>query len=81
MGGRLPLTGFFEHTLSTGLCVSGFTHRWFDGESHWEIDGKSEIYENSGIQFLPFNTVYQLLAAEKAKELLNGSRFLMLLFT
>lgn len=40
--------------------------------------GKSEIYENSGIQFLPFNTVYQLLAAEKAKELLNGSRFLML---
>lgn len=40
--------------------------------------GKSEIYENSGIQFLPFNTVYQLLAAEKAKELSNGSKFLML---
>ena len=40
--------------------------------------GKKSLYEKSGIQFLPFNTVYQLLAARDAGELALAKKFLML---
>ena len=40
--------------------------------------GKETIYEESGIQFQPFNTVYQLLAARDAGELHGSVQFLML---
>lgn len=40
--------------------------------------GKAAIYKNTGIQFLPFNTVYQLIAARDAGELVNGSKLVML---
>jgi len=39
--------------------------------------GKDAIYGATGIQFLPFNTVYQLLAARDAGELQSGT-FLMM---
>ena len=39
--------------------------------------GKDAIYGATGIQFLPFNTVYQLLAARDAGELQSG-KFLMM---
>ncbi len=40
--------------------------------------GKKALYETTGIQFLPFNTLYQLLAAKSDGELIEGRRFLML---
>ena len=40
--------------------------------------GKEALYQSSGIQFLPFNTVYQLIAARDAGELDKASKFLML---
>ena len=40
--------------------------------------GRNYIYDKSGIQFLPFNTIYQFFAAQKAGELVEKSRFLML---
>ncbi len=35
--------------------------------------GKSEIYRRSGIQFLPFNTIYQLRALTKQQPEINGA--------
>ncbi len=32
----------------------------------WSVVGKERIYDRTGIQFLPFNTLYQLLAMAKA---------------
>ena len=40
--------------------------------------GKSALYNNTGIQFLPFNTVYQLIAARDAGELVDSSKIVML---
>ena len=40
--------------------------------------GRTNIYNKTGIQFLPFNTSYQFLAAIKKGELKSVSRFLML---
>jgi len=40
--------------------------------------GKTEIYGKTGIAFLPFNTVYQLIAAKEHGELQGDDRFLML---
>jgi rhamnulokinase len=40
--------------------------------------GKEIFYEKSGIQFQPFNTVYQLLAARDSGELKDSALFLML---
>ena len=37
-------------------------------EKAFELMGKRELYDNSGLQFLPFNTVYQLLAVKLSNE-------------
>lgn len=40
--------------------------------------GRLRIYEQTGIQFLPFNTIYQLASALGTDEYENASQFLML---
>jgi rhamnulokinase len=40
--------------------------------------GRSRVYEITGIQFLPFNTMYQLLASESSGELDAASHLLMI---
>lgn len=40
--------------------------------------GRSRIYEKTGIQFLPFNTIYQLVSAIGTDDYENASQFLML---
>jgi rhamnulokinase len=40
--------------------------------------GRQRIYDITGIQFLPFNTIYQLAAARATGEYLAASRLLML---
>lgn len=40
--------------------------------------GKKRIYLTTGIQFLPFNTIYQLHAARDLPEYLNADKFLLL---
>lgn len=40
--------------------------------------GKERIYSTTGIQFLPFNTIYQLYAARELPEYVKSSKFLML---
>jgi rhamnulokinase len=40
--------------------------------------GRQRIYDVTGIQFLPFNTLYQLEAARTSGDYLAASRFLML---
>ena len=39
---------------------------------------KEEIYQNTGIQFLPFNTIYQFIAGLSIDEFVNADQFLML---
>jgi rhamnulokinase len=43
-----------------------------------KIIGKERIYSTTGIQFLPFNTIYQLYAARTLPEYKEASKFLML---
>lgn len=43
-----------------------------------KIIGKERIYSTTGIQFLPFNTIYQLYAARNLPEYKEASKFLML---
>ena len=40
--------------------------------------GRDRIYEDTGIQFLPFNTIYQLIAARSSKEYERASTLLLL---
>ena len=40
--------------------------------------GKASIYQRTGIQFLPFNTIYQLIAAAKINTFESVERFLLL---
>ena len=40
--------------------------------------GKERIYSSTGIQFLPFNTIYQLIAGLAIDEFVDASLFLML---
>ena len=40
--------------------------------------GKERIYSTTGIQFLPFNTIYQLYAARELPEYKQAAKFLML---
>ena len=40
--------------------------------------GKERIYSTTGIQFLPFNTIYQLYAARNLPEYQKAAKFLML---
>lgn len=40
--------------------------------------GRERIYKNSGIQFLPFNTIYQLYASRELPEYKAAKTFLML---
>ncbi|MFM1909890.1 MAG: hypothetical protein RLZZ545_588 [Actinomycetota bacterium] len=40
--------------------------------------GKERIYSTTGIQFLPFNTIYQLFAARNLPEYQKAAKFLML---
>lgn len=42
------------------------------------ILGKEKIYRTTGIQFLPFNTIYQLYSCRNTKEYLDACNFLML---
>ncbi len=39
---------------------------------------RRRIYESTGIQFLPFNTIYQLVAAKDSPQYLEAENFLML---
>jgi rhamnulokinase len=40
--------------------------------------GKEEIYQATGIQFMPFNTVYQLVAAQRqTPHLLETEKYLL----
>jgi rhamnulokinase len=48
-----------------------------EGELHRSI-GKERIYSTTGIQFLPFNTIYQLHASKKLSEYQGADCFLML---
>jgi rhamnulokinase len=43
-----------------------------------KIIGKERIYSTTGIQFLPFNTIYQLYAARQLPEYKKAAKFLML---
>jgi rhamnulokinase len=43
-----------------------------------KIIGKERIYSTTGIQFLPFNTIYQLYAARELPEYKKAAKFLML---
>ena len=43
-----------------------------------ESFGREALYSTTGIQFLPFNTVYQLIAARDAGELSAGNTLVML---
>ena len=47
-------------------------------EKHVTSDFEKEIYSSTGIQFLPFNTIYQLLAAKDENKLDGVSTFLLL---
>lgn len=40
--------------------------------------GKERIYSTTGIQFLPFNTIYQLYASKQLAEYKSADKFLML---
>lgn len=40
--------------------------------------GRERIYSTTGIQFLPFNTLYQLYASQNLKEYKDAKQFLML---
>lgn len=46
----------------------------------WQLIGRERIFDKTGIQFLPFNTVYQLFAlAEKKPELLRSAQSLLMM--
>jgi len=47
-------------------------------ENTVKIYGKEKIYNATGIQFLPFNTIYQLIAGTSANEFNNAAKFLLL---
>ena len=47
-------------------------------ENTIKLLGKERIYSATGIQFLPFNTIYQLIAGLAIDEFENASQFLML---
>lgn len=49
-------------------------------EAAWAVVPAQEIYAETGIQFLPFNTLYQLLAARRdAREQLASARALLMM--
>lgn len=43
-----------------------------------ELHGKEKIYSATGIQFLPFNTIYQLIAGTSVGEFIDVEKFLLL---
>ena len=43
-----------------------------------DLIGRERIYERTGIQFLPFNTLYQLVAAKDSAEYREAKSFLLL---
>jgi rhamnulokinase len=47
-------------------------------ENTIKIYGKEKIYNATGIQFLPFNTIYQLIAGTTANEFNDAAKFLLL---
>ncbi len=47
-------------------------------ENTLKLLGKERIYSATGIQFLPFNTIYQLIAGLSIDEFKDASQFLML---
>src|SRR5690606_1996076 len=49
-------------------------------QAAWSVVPAREIYEETGIQFLPFNTLYQLIAARRdAPEQLQSARALLMM--
>ena len=60
--------------------VSAYRDSRTDGlmEKFFELMPKNEIYAKTGIQFLQFNTLYQLWAAQQNGDLENATRFLMI---
>ena len=60
--------------------VSAYRDSRTDGlmEEFFKLIPKSEIYGKTGIQFMQFNTLYQLFAAQRNDDLKNAKRFLMI---
>ena len=60
--------------------VSAYRDSRTDGlmEEFFKLVPKAEIYGKTGIQFLQFNTLYQLFAAQRNGDLDNAKRFLMI---
>jgi len=60
--------------------VSAYRDSRTDGlmEKFFELMSKSEIYAKTGIQFLQFNTLYQLWAAQQNGDFDTAKRFLMI---
>ncbi|MEI6039023.1 MAG: rhamnulokinase family protein [Actinomycetes bacterium] len=60
--------------------VFSYRNRRLDGvmENTIKLLGKERIYSATGIQFLPFNTIYQLIAGLSIDEFNGAGQFLML---
>lgn len=60
--------------------VSAYRDSRTDGlmEKFFKLISKSEIYAKTGIQFMQFNTLYQLWAAQQNGDFDNAKRFLMI---
>ncbi len=60
--------------------VSAYRDSRTDGlmEKFFDLISKSEIYARTGIQFMQFNTLYQLWAAQQNGDFDNAKRFLMI---
>jgi rhamnulokinase len=73
---------YILYDANSAICAPTYSYR--DDrtleimETTLDTCGKEALYETTGIQFLPFNTLYQLLAAKSNGELIEGRKFLML---
>src|SRR5690606_20322154 len=72
--------------LGPGDALLGLPYHYRDArtdgvmEAAWSVVPAREIYEETGIQFLPFNTLYQLIAARRdAPEQLQSARALLMM--
>ncbi|HEY4964393.1 MAG TPA: FGGY family carbohydrate kinase, partial [Candidatus Saccharimonadales bacterium] len=69
----------FDYTNQIAAPTYAYRDDRTDGRMELVISdyGAEKIYRHTGIQFQPFNTIYQLLASKEAGEL-SGNRFLMM---
>lgn len=69
-----------NHDGSLNNRVFSYRNARLNGVMENTIDrlGREHIYQNTGIQFLPFNTVYQLIAGQAKGEFGDCQQFLML---